>query len=325
MPLLISSIPGSGTIEQDVRMARLQSLQVYSRERLQSIKQAWQSPTQRHRALVFLQQRWLGIIGLLLLLAIIIPIVFAPWVTPVDPNHQDLRHALEGPQLNHWLGTDELGRDVFSRILYGGRVSLLIALGSVALGLLVGGLAGCAAGYRGGWLDSLVMRISDILLAFPGFVMAAAVMAVLGLGVLNIIIALALRSLPTFARLARNMTLSLREQDYVLSARTIGAKHQRIILRHIVPNLLPSMLVLSTLRIGNAILVGASLSFLGMGVPPGTAEWGVMVKQGLPYIWVGINYLVMFPGLAIFLTVLSGNLLSDDLRDLLDPRYASEG
>jgi len=208
-------------------------------------------------------------------------------------------------------------------LLYGGRVWLLISLGSVALGLLVGGLAECAAGYRGGWLDSVVMRGSDILLAFPGFVMAVAVMAVLGLGVLNVILALALRSLPTFSRLARNMTLSLREQDYVTAARTIGARNLRIVLRHILPNLLPSLLVVSTLRIGNAIIVGSSLSFLGLGVPPEVAEWGVMVKQGLLYIRVDIDYLVLFPGLAILLTVLCANLLGDDLRDLLDPRLRS--
>lgn len=275
------------------------------------------------KMLTFVQQRWLGTMGFFVLLSIVIPVIMAPWVTPYDPNHQDLNQALEGPRSGHWFGSDELGRDIFSRILYGGRVSLLIALGSVALGLLAGGLAGCSAGYRGGWVDSMVMRGSDILLAFPGFVMAAAVMAVLGLGVVNVILALALRSLPTFARLARNMTLSLREQDYVTAARTIGCSDLRIVLHHIVPNLLPSMLVVSTLRIGNAILVGASLSFLGMGVPPEVAEWGVMIKQGLPYIRANINYLVMFPGLAILLTVLGANLVGDDLRDLLDPRLRS--
>jgi ABC-type dipeptide/oligopeptide/nickel transport system permease subunit len=212
---------------------------------------------------------------------------------------------------------------MFSRVIYGGRVSLMIGIGSVLLGLLLGGPAGIVAGYRGGWVDALIMRAMDVLLSFPGFILAAAIIAVLGIGVQNLIIALGLRTLPVLARVARNMTLSLRERAYIDAARVVGAGDGRILLRHILPNLLSTLLVVANLRIGSAILTGTALSFLGMGVPAGTAEWGAMLNAGMNYMRVQATHLMIFPGLAIVVTVLGINLLGDDLRDLWDPRLRS--
>lgn len=279
--------------------------------------------TGAQRARVFLRKRWLGTLGLLIMIVVGGAAILAPWFAPHDPDAQSLRLALEPPRPGYWFGNDELGRDIFSRVIYGGRISLVIGVGSVLLALLLGGPAGIVAGYRGGWVDGLIMRAMDVLLAFPGFILAAAIIAVLGIGVQNLIIALGLRSLPVFARLARNMTLSLRERVYVDAARVVGAGDGRIIFRHIMPNLLSALLVVANLRTGSAILTGTALSFLGMGVPPGTAEWGAMLNAGLNYMRVQGTHMMIFPGLAIVVTVLGINLLGDDLRDMWDPRLRS--
>src|SRR5688572_23408217 len=213
------------------------------------------------RANRFVRRRWLGMIGLVTVSVVVISAIFAPWIAPFDPNAQSLRLALEPPRPGYWFGNDELGRDIFSRVIYGGRISLLIGVGSVLLGLLVGAPAGVLAGYRGGWVDAIIMRAMDVLLSFPGFILAAAIMAILGIGVQNLIIALGLRTLPVLARLARNMTLSLRERVYVDAARVVGARDGRILLLHIFPNLLSTLLVVANLRIGSAILTGTALSF----------------------------------------------------------------
>jgi ABC-type dipeptide/oligopeptide/nickel transport system permease subunit len=218
------------------------------------------------------------------------------------------------------LGTDEFGRDVLSRLLHGGRVSLFIGLGSVAAGLLIGGVGGLLAGYRGGWMDAMIMRCADILLVFSGFVMAVWVMAILGQGIGSVVVALSARSAPIFARVARNATVSLREQAYVEAALALGSWEGRILFRHVLPNLLSPLLVVAALRTGSAILIGASLSFLGLGVPPDVPEWGVMVKNGMEYVRMGAGHLLLFPGLAIMATLLGLNLLADDLRDAWDPR-----
>jgi ABC-type dipeptide/oligopeptide/nickel transport system permease subunit len=194
-------------------------------------------------------------------------------------------------------------------------VSLLIGLGSVTAGLLIGGVGGLVAGYRGGWSDALVMRSTDVLLVFSGFVMAVWTLAVLGQGITSVVVALVARAVPIFARVARNTTVSLRERAHVEAALALGSGEIRILFRHILPHLLSPLLVLAPLRTGSAILIGASLSFLGIGVPPDVPEWGVMVKNGVEYVRMGASHLVLFPGLAIMVTVLGLNLLGDDLRD----------
>ena len=266
------------------------------------------------------RRRWLGLVGLIVTAVVCLAVLLAPWLAQYDPNAQSLGKALEPPRAGHPFGNDELGRDMLSRVLYGGRVSLLIGIGSVVAGLAVGGLLGIVAGYRGGWLDSLIMRGVEVPLVFSGFLMAVWVLAILGQGVVNVVIALSLRSLPIFARIARNTTLSLREQAYVEAAVAAGSGEARIIFGHILPNLVSPLLVVATLRIGSAILLAASLSFLGLGVPPHVPEWGAMVKNGMAYMRMGANHLVLAPGLAIMVTVLGLNLLGDDLRDAWDPR-----
>jgi ABC-type dipeptide/oligopeptide/nickel transport system permease subunit len=260
------------------------------------------------------------VVGLVVTAAVSLAVLLAPWLVPYDPNAQSLAKALEPPWPGHPLGNDELGRDVLSRVLHGGRVSLLIGIGSVVAGLAVGGLLGIVAGYRGGWVDGLIMRGVEVPLVFSGFLMAVWVLAILGQGVVNVVIALSLRSLPVFARIARNTTLSLREHAYVEAAVAAGSGEGRILLGHILPNLISPLLVVATLRTGSAILLAASLSFLGLGVPPHVPEWGAMVKNGMAYMRMGANHLVLAPGLAIMITVLGLNLLGDDLRDAWDPR-----
>ena len=266
------------------------------------------------------RRRWLGVVGLVVTAVVGLAVLLAPWLVPYDPNAQSLAKALEPPRPGHVLGNDELGRDVLSRVLHGGRVSLLIGIGSVVAGLAVGGLLGVVAGYRGGWVDGLIMRGVEVPLVFSGFLMAVWVLAILGQGVVNVVIALSLRSLPVFARITRNTTLSLREHAYVEAAVAAGSGEGRILFSHILPNLISPLLVVATLRTGSAILLAASLSFLGLGVPPHVPEWGAMVKNGMAYMRMGANHLVLAPGLAIMITVLGLNLLGDDLRDAWDPR-----
>lgn len=249
--------------------------------------------------------------------------VLAPWLAPFDPNAPALRYALAPPGWGHAFGHDELGRDVLSRVLYGGRTSLLIGVGSVMGGLMVGGLAGVLAGYRGGWTDALIMRGAEVPQVFSGFILAIWALAILGPGTLNVVTALALRSVPVFARLGRNVTVSLRERQFVEAATAMGSGGARILSRHLLPHLTSPLLVVATLRVGSAIVVGASLSFLGLGVPVEVPEWGVMVKNGMSYMRLGAYHLVLFPGLAIMVTVLGLNLLGEDLRDRWTPRRAT--
>jgi ABC-type dipeptide/oligopeptide/nickel transport system permease subunit len=279
-----------------------------------------QSPRVSRRWLRAARRRWLGLLGLAITAAVGLLVLLAPWVAPYDPNRQALADALEPPRAGHLLGSDELGRDLLSRVLYGGRVSLLIGVGSVAAGLVAGTLAGILAGYRGGWTDGLIMRGVEIPMVFSGFLLAVWVLAILGQGVANVAIALALRSLPVFARMARNATLSLREHAYVEAAVAAGSGDGRILVRHVLPNLVSPLLVVATLRTGSAILLAASLSFLGLGVPPDVPEWGAMVKNGMAYMRAGASHLVLAPGLAIMVTVLGLNLVGDEARDVWDPR-----
>jgi glutathione transport system permease protein len=263
-------------------------------------------------------------VGLAITAITVLSAAFAPWVAPYDPLAQDLSVALDPPGWRHWLGTDQLGRDMLSRLIFGGRVSLATGLGSVAFGVLTGATLGLVAGYRGGWLDSLVMRGCDTLLAFPGFVLAAAVVAVLGPGLGNVILAIGIRAAPVFGRLTRNLALSVRERTYVEAARAVGLPDTRVLARHVTPDLVPPVLAVATLRTGTGILTGAALSFLGIGVAAETPDWGTMLSLAQPYMR-RFPHLVVFPGLAIVVAVLGLNLLADDVRDAWDPKLRGAG
>jgi glutathione transport system permease protein len=255
--------------------------------------------------------------ALLLLIALVA--VFAPWLAPYNPTTPDYAHVLEGPTWAHVFGTDAFGRDILSRILWGGRISLSVGFISVALGGTVGVTLGLFAGYLGGLTDSLVMRFSDVLFAFPGILLAIGIIAVLGPGITNVIYAVAVFSVPVFARLVRASTLALRETVYVQASRSIGVPRVTLVLRHILPGALPGVIVYASLRVGSAILTAAALSFIGLGAQPPSSEWGAMLADGRNYLGVA-DQMTIFPGLAIFVTVLALNLLGDGLRDALDSR-----
>lgn len=266
-----------------------------------------------------LRQNMFAMLGLFLLLIISLMAIFATQIAPHDPNFQDYTAAMQSPNSSHWLGTDNFGRDILSRIIYGAQISLRIGLFGTLIGASIGSLLGAFAGYFGGWLDSLIMRLLDIQMAFPGILLAIIVIAILGDSEINVILAIGIFSLPTFARVIRGTFLILREQDYVLAAESIGANSNRILLRHLLPNSLSPILVLSTIRLGTAILTAASLGFLGLGVRPPSPEWGTMLSEGRTYMQLA-PHIAIFPGLAILITVVALNLLGDGLRDAIDPR-----
>jgi glutathione transport system permease protein len=245
--------------------------------------------------------------------------LLAPWLAPYDPATPDYENVLAGPSLLHLCGTDAFGRDIFSRIIWGGRVSLSVGVLSVSLGGLAGVLIGMGSGYFGGWVDSALMRLMDVLLAFPGIVLAIGVVAVLGPGIDNVIYAIAVFSVPVFSRLVRGTTLALKQTLYVQAARSIGVRPWNLILTHILPGTLPSVIVYASLRLGTSILTAAALSFIGLGARPPSPEWGAMLADGRSFLGVA-THLTLFPGLAIFITVLAFNLLGDGLRDALDQK-----
>ncbi|AMM24831.1 glutathione ABC transporter permease GsiD [Variovorax sp. PAMC 28711] len=246
--------------------------------------------------------------------------VFAPWLVPYDAeNFFDYDRLNQGPSAVHWFGVDPLGRDIFSRILMGARISLAAGFFSVVLGAIVGTVLGLLAGYYGGWWDRIVMRISDVLFAFPGVLLALGVVAILGSGMTNVIIAVSVFSVPAFARLVRGNTLVLKNLTYIEATRSIGASDRTIMLRHILPGTISAIVVYFTMRLGTSIITAASLSFLGLGAQPPTPEWGAMLNEARADM-VNAPHVALFPSLAIFFTVLAFNLLGDGLRDALDPK-----
>jgi ABC-type dipeptide/oligopeptide/nickel transport system permease subunit len=245
--------------------------------------------------------------------------LFAPWLAPHDPFEQQLLDRRQPPSIQHPLGLDELGRDNLSRIIYGARLSLRVGVTSVLLALAAGGLLGALAGYRGGWLDSLIMSLMDVMQAFPTLLLAIAVIVVLGRGLSNVLYAVAFTAIPTYARLMRVGVLVAKEREYVLAARAVGVSSGRLLWRHILPGCVIPLQVQAMLGIGTAILETAGLSFLGLGAQPPTSEWGAMLGQGRGAVFAA-PHIVLFPGLAIMLTVLGFNLLGDGLRDLSDPK-----
>ncbi|MFQ6015778.1 MAG: ABC transporter permease [Anaerolineae bacterium] len=260
-----------------------------------------------------------AMVGLLILLGFVVLAVAAPLLTPYDPVRQDLSQVLVAPSLAHPLGIDYLGRDILARILYGTRLSLTIGFLAVAFGIVVGVPLGAVSGYYGGWADMIIQRIADILLSFPGFLLALSLVAILGVGLQNVIISVGVSAVPSFIRIVRGSVLIIREQTYVEAAKAIGTRDVVIIFRHVLINALAPVIVQATLNLGTAILVAAGLGFLGLGVQPPTPEWGAMLGEGRQYIF-SASYMATFPGLAIFLAVLGFNLMGDGLRDALDPR-----
>jgi ABC-type dipeptide/oligopeptide/nickel transport system permease subunit len=263
-----------------------------------------------------------AIIGLSLLLLLLFIALAAPWITWADPLNVNPDLTFNPPGKAHIMGTDNIGRDVWSRFAFGGRISLQVGLIAMAISCTAGTLVGVVAGFYGGWTDSVLSWFTEVLMAFPGILLALAVIAVLGPGLINVMIAVGIGSIPSFMRLARGSVLSVKETDYILSSRALGNSDWGIMRMHILPNILRPILVLVTLGIGGAILEGAALSFLGLGAQPPTPEWGLMLSQSRGFLrqaW----WMSSFPGLGIFLTILAINLLGDGLGDVLSPDYQS--
>lgn len=257
-------------------------------------------------------------ISAIVLILMVAAAILSPLIAPDDPNaiSPDLRKP---PSQEHLLGTDELGRDVLSRIIYGGRVSLRVGVVAIGIALLAGTLLGLVAGYQGGWVDSVIMRAMDVMLAFPGFLLAISIVAILGPGLNNVMVAVGIEAIPVYARTCRGSTLSAKEEEFVVGARSVGANHARILFRYILPNIVAPLIVLATLGVGIAILSAAGLSYLGLGAQPPTAEWGAMLAAARSFVrqaW----WMSTFPGVAIMIVVLALNLFGDGLREIFDPR-----
>ena len=260
-----------------------------------------------------------AVLGGSVLMVIVLLALAASIVSPYDPIKTNQRLSLEAPSAAHLMGTDRFGRDIFSRVVWAGQTSLPIGLVSVSIGVLFGVSLGLLAGYYGGWLDAVSMRAVDLLLAFPGILLALAIIAVLGGSLTNLMIAVGISAIPDYVRITRGTVLSLKEREFVIAARVIGCRGPSIIWRHILPNVMAPLIVLATLGMAAAIITGSALSFLGLGIKPPTPEWGNMLAEGrefLQHAW----WVAFFPGAAIMLSVLSINLLGDGLRDALDPR-----
>lgn len=261
----------------------------------------------------------LATVGLVIVLAFVLSALLAPWVAPYDPIEQQIERRREPPSREHPLGLDEMGRDVLSRIIYGTRTSLKVGVGSVSFAVLIGALLGAVSGYVGRWVDDVIMRLMDVMLAFPSLLLALAIVSVLGPSLMNMLYAVAIVSIPVYARIVRASVLSVKQQDYILAAQAIAATPTHILFRNILPNSLTPLIVQATLGIATAILNAAGLSFLGLGAQPPTPEWGAMLGSGRGSVFTA-PHIVFFPGFAIMLLVLSFNLLGDGLRDALDPR-----
>ncbi len=268
-----------------------------------------------------LKRNKMAILGLVILIILVLLALFADVIANYDNVviKQNLAHRLQGPSAAHWLGTDEFGRDIFARLVHGTRVSLQVGIVAVGISIVIGGILGAVAGYYGGKLDNTIMRIMDIFLAVPSILLAIAIVSALGPSIINLMLAISISSVPSYARIVRASVLSIRDQEFIEAAKAIGASNTRIIFRHIIPNSLAPVIVQATLGVASAILSTAGLSFIGLGIQPPAPEWGSMLSGGrqyLRYAW----WVTTFPGVAIMITILSLNLLGDGLRDALDPR-----
>jgi peptide/nickel transport system permease protein len=267
-----------------------------------------------------LRRNWPSTIALALILLMALAALLADWIAPYEADATDAAAALQAPGWQHWLGTDVYGRDMLSRIIFAGQVDLSVAFGATALALAVGSSIGALSGLYRGWIDLLIMRCVDSVMAFPAFILAMAITAALGNSVSNVLFAIALTQVPTYLRLVRGEILRIREMEYADAARVVGNPPWRLVFVHLLPNCLPPIIVQGTLAMGYALLTMAALSFIGLGIRPPQSEWGSMTAEGAQYIVSGEWWLFLFPGLAIVVMVLSFNLIGDALRDFLDPR-----
>ena len=257
------------------------------------------------------------LVGGIILLLLILTTVFAPQLAKTGPNEANPLNTFIPPGKEHWMGTDNIGRDIWSRFCYGGRFSLLIGVAAMLIGTILGSVIGVIAGFYGSWIDSILSWFTEVLMAFPGMLLALSIMAILGPGLSNVMFAVGIGSIPQYMRMARSSVMKAREMDYVEAARCIGCTDFRILFRHILPNILRPIIVLATLGIGSAILEGASLSFLGLGAQPMTPEWGAMLSSGRQYLrnawWISV-----YPGMGVFLVILSINFLGEGISEVLD-------
>lgn len=257
--------------------------------------------------------------GLVFIVLLTVVAIFADQIAPYGMREQNLSNALQFPNATHWLGTDDLGRDVLSRIIYGTRISLTVGVSAVMVALIIGGILGVIAGYYKGWIDTLIMRFCDILLSIPSILLAIAIVASLGSSLQNLIIAIGIANIPVFARIIRSGVISVKEQEFIEAGEALGANDARIIFKHIIPNIMSPIIVQSSMGVATAILSAVGLGFIGLGLEASIAEWGTMLNSGRGYIRTHY-YLTLYPGLVIMLTVLSFNLLGDGLRDAIDPK-----
>ena len=262
-------------------------------------------------------------IGLAVFLIVVAAAILAPVLAPFDPNDQNILEKLRAPTLEHWLGTDSFGRDTLSRLIYGARISLIIGVVSTLVAMVIGTAIGMLAGWHGGRLDTVTMQAMDVLLAFPSLILGLILVAMLGPSMVNIIIAIALTSIPPFARIARAPTIAVKEREFVDAGRALGYSDSRILIVHILPNILTEILVMGSLWLANAIRTEASLAFVGLGVKPPTATWGGMIREGFENI-LDSYWLALAPGVAILIVIFALNLLGDGLRDAIDPKLKGE-
>lgn len=263
-------------------------------------------------------------LGLILVMFVAMVALWAPGLVPHDPLKQDILHALDPPSRDHLFGTDAMGRDLLSRVILGSRISATVGLVVVVVAGTTGVVSGLVAAYFEGWVDQVISRIIDLMLAFPSFLLALSVLTILGPSLTNAMLAVAIATIPSFARVSRGAALAEKQRDHILAARVVGVRNHGIIFRHILPNILAPIMVLATVSLATAILTTASLSFLGLGAQPPTPEWGAILSRGREYMRIAW-WLTVFPGMAIAISVLALNLLGDGLRDLLDPRLRNRG
>ncbi len=261
-------------------------------------------------------------IGVIICLLWILAAIFAPWIAPYDPIQQDLTVRLKPPSAEHWFGTDQFGQDIFSRVIYGGRYSLLAGLLTVILAGAIGTMYGAIAGYIGGRVDIIMMRLSEMIMSFPSLILAMIINSVMGSNLFNTMFALVIVAWPNYARLMRSVVLSVKESEYVTAARSLGAGSLRVLLKEVIPNSISSVLIMATTDIGNQILMFSTLSFLGLGSAPPTPEWGMMVSDGVGNF--NKFWIAGFPGLAIFTMAVGANFIGDGMRDLLDPKLRKQ-
>jgi peptide/nickel transport system permease protein len=263
--------------------------------------------------------RKLVIVGLLIIVIFFVFAIFANWLTPYDPYKVDISNTFQGPSLKHWLGTDTLGRDLLTRIIYGARTALTVGLIATLISSIIGSTLGMLSGYFGKWVSMIIMRATDTLMCMPNVLTALLIAAVLGSGIKNVMIAFTISTIPMYIRMMNGVVLSAKENDYILAARAMGASNVRIMFRHLLPNALPPIIVQTTLQLGFLIIAEAGLSYLGIGINPPTAAWGSMIREGVDYLR-SYPILTLVPGIAVILAVFGFNLVGDGLRDALDPR-----